>query len=298
MTYHPVVVFTYKRLAVSRRVLDALLKNPGAKESNVIIYSDGPKSEDDKPSVDEVRCYLSKLCGFKSIELIYRNQNLGLANSFITGITEILGRFESAIFMEDDNLVSPGFLAFMNKALDVYRNEERVSCVTGYSFPIWPRQSHPYFVRGAETWSMATWRRSWQHFCADGKLLQAELEKKNLVGKFSRDGFGFYPMLQSQIRGEIDSWGVRWWASAFVNDMYCLYPPQPLCVSIGYGDDSVHCKGGYNPIFRKPSELVTEMTSVSLPEKVQQTMRTTASIMIMQRVVLKLKSRIGRLMAI
>jgi glycosyltransferase involved in cell wall biosynthesis len=293
----PIVLFTYKRLPITQQVINAILKNPEAKGSDLIVFSDGPKSADDEDKVFEVREYLRNLYGFKSVELIFREQNLGLATSFITGITKILERFESAIFIEDDNLVSPGFLAFMNKALDSYRDEARVSCISGYSYPIWPRQSRPYFIRGAETWTMATWRRSWQHFCADGKVLKAELENKNLMGKFSRDGFGFYPMLQSQIRGEIDSWGVRWWASAFVNDMYCLYPHLPLCVSIGYGEDSVHCKGGYSPIFRKPSELVDEMILESFPKKVEQTTRTTWSIMLMNHVILKLKSRILRIIA-
>lgn len=155
------------------------------------------------------------------------------------------------------------------------------------------QQNSPYFLRGAETWSMATWRRSWQHFCLDGKILKGVIDDQKLVSKFSRDGFGFYPMLQAQIRGEIDSWGVRWWASAFVNDMYCLYPHRPLCVSIGYGVDSVHCKV-YSPIFRKTTDLVERVELSKLPIKVKETFRTTASIMLMNRVFIYLKHRVQR----
>ena len=292
----PVVLFTYKRLSVTQRVINALLMNPEARYSNLIVFSDGPKyAEDDQ--IHEVRQYLRSLSGFNSIELIFREQNLGLADSFINGITEVLNRFDSAIFIEDDNLVSPGFLSFMNNGLEVYKDDGRVSCISGYTYPIWPQQRRPFFIRGAETWSMATWRRSWQHFCSDARLLKAELEKRNLVTKFSIDGFRFYPMLESQIRGEIDSWGVRWWTSAFVKDMYCLYPHLPLCVSIGYGEDSVHCKGGYNPIFRRPSDLVSEIGFGNLPKKVSQTFRTAASIMLMNHLLLKLKSGLLRVIA-
>jgi len=284
MNYNPIVLFTYKRIAVTRLVVDNLLGNPEANDSVLIVYSDGPKNEDEKLEVDEVRNYLRRLSGFKSIELIFRTKNLGLANSFITGITETLVRFESAIFLEDDNLVSSGFLAFMNASLELYKQDERVSCITGYSFPLLPQQNRPYFVRGAETWSMATWRRSWQHFCLDGQLLKAKIEQKKLVSKFSRDGFGFYPMLQAQINGEIDSWGVRWWVSNFVNDMYCLYPHQPLCISIGYGDDSVHCKGVYHPLYRKPSELVDRIKLSTLSCEVKETYRTSIAITLMNYV--------------
>lgn len=136
MIYNPIVLFTYKRLGVTQRVVNSLLSNPEAKDSVIIIYSDGPKNEGDEIEVNEVRTYLRQLSGFKSIELIFRAKNLGLANSFITGITETLERFESAIFMEDDNLVSSGFLEFMNTTLELYKEDERVSCITGYSFPI------------------------------------------------------------------------------------------------------------------------------------------------------------------
>jgi len=292
----PVVLFTYKRLTVTQRVINALLMNPEAKSSDLIVFSDGPKNaEDDK--ILELRQYLKCISGFKSVELIYREQNLGLATSFITGITEVLERFDSAIFIEDDNLVSPGFLAFMNKGLEVYKDDERVSCISGYTYPIWPRQRRPFFIRGADTWSMATWRRSWQHFCSDGRLLKFELENRKLVAKFSIDGFRFYSMLEAQIRGEIDSWGVRWWTSAYLKNMYCLYPHLPLCVSIGYGENSVHCTGGYNPVFRRPSELVKEIKFEKLPGKVSQTLLTTASLLLMNNVLLKLRSAMLRLLA-
>ena len=250
----PVALFTYKRLEITERVIQSLRGNEEAAETELIIYSDGPKSTSDTQEVDNIRRYLGGLTGFKNIDLIYRDKNLGLAQSFIQGITETLARYEKAIFLEDDNLLSKHFLSFMNEALNYYKNNEKVICVTGYSWPLVPTPKQPFFVRGAETWSMGTWRRGWKHFCSDGNRLLSDIHKKGLVKKFRGDGFGFYEMLQRQVRGEIDSWGVRWWASAFLKDMYCLHPHKPLCVSIGYGEDSVHCNS-YGPLFRKPSDL-------------------------------------------
>ncbi len=180
----------------------------------------------------------------------------------------------------------------MNNALNWYRENEKVICVTGYSWPLRPAQRQPYFLRGAETWSMGTWRRAWQHFCPDSSKLLLDLESNNLVKRFRSDGFGLYEMLQRQVKGEIDSWGVRWWASAYVKNMYCLYPHKPLCVSIGYGEDSVHCSS-YGPLFRKPSELALQPI-VSLPVDVKETLMTTLSIRLMNRV-LPIKNRLTTL---
>jgi hypothetical protein len=133
---------------------------------------------------------------------------------------------------------------------------------------------------------MGTWRRGWSKFCADGNRLLSDIQSNGLVEKFSYDGFGFYEMLQSQMRGEGagDSWGVRWWASAFVNDMYCLYPNKPFCVSIGYGDskDSVHQTTTYSPLFRRPSALSRKPIH-NLPNNVQENKQVNDSIRLMNR---------------
>lgn len=264
----PIVLFTYKRLAVTKRVLDSLLTNKECSSSRLIVYSDGPKNRNDEEAVEEVRSYLKTITGFEQIEYFYREQNLGLAQSFICGITETLAKYEKAIFLEDDNLLSEHFLSFMNQALEHYESNPRVICITGYSWPIWPKQKTPYFICGAETWTMATWRKGWRNFNADGMALLREIDQGKLRGRFSRDGFGFYKMLQQQVSGKIDSWGVRWWASAFVNDMYCLYPNETLCVSIGYGEESVHCQN-YSFMFRLPADLAKKPISC-FPDFVRQ----------------------------
>ena len=261
----PVVIFTYKRLPILRRVVDSLLANSESAASDLIVYSDGPKTPRDQEAVEEVRAYVRELRGFKRIELRFRERNMGLAQSFISGITETLRDHERAIFLEDDNLLSPHFLSFMNDALERYAADSRVICVTGYAFPIWPRQQAPYFVRGAETWSMATWRRGWANFNADAIALRQGLDALGLRVALDRSGFRFYQMLQKQINGEIDSWGVRWWVSAFLAGLYCLYPHEPLCVSIGYGADSVHTPS-YNLLFRRPEDLAARAITEFPPE--------------------------------
>lgn len=276
----PIVLFTYKRLQTTRAVVDALLENPEASRSKLIIFSDAPKVSNDILKVEEVRHYLTNLTGFESIEINLRDKNLGLAQSFIQGITEILSKYDKAIFLEDDNLVSKHFLSFMNSALNFYEYNQKVICISGYSFPLLPKKKHPYFLRGAETWSMGTWRRSWKYFCSDSSLLLSKVESGNLTKKFRSDGFGFYEMLQQQNRGEIDSWGVCWWTSSYINNRYCLYPHQPLCVSIGFGSDSVHCKGSWKPIFRQPYDLA-DAPILDLPEDVDETFDVSFSIKLM-----------------
>ena len=47
-------------------------------------------------------------------------------------------------------------------------------------------------------------------------------------------------MLEDQIRGRNQSWAIRWCASAYVNDMYTLYPGTPMVSLIGNDGSGTH----------------------------------------------------------
>ena len=55
---------------------------------------------------------------------ISKSKNKGLAKSIIDGVSQIVEEFGKVIVLEDDLLVSPSFLDFMNEALLEYENEE------------------------------------------------------------------------------------------------------------------------------------------------------------------------------
>ena len=258
--YAPVVLFVYRKLDNTKRVVDSLKNNPESKYSQLIIFSDGPKGEHDIAEVEKVRSFLLTISGFLSINIIIRDHNLGLSNSLITGITETLRKFESAIFIEDDSLLSPFFLNFMNSALDKYENFENVICISGYSYPQYPKPKTPYFLLGAETWSMGTWRRGWANFENDSDKLIERLYRRKLKSKLNMYGFNFYELLLSQQRGEIDSWGVRWWASAVCENLLCLYPPEPHCINIGFNEFATHTKN-IDPTASMETELSKKATT-------------------------------------
>ena len=41
--------------------------------------------------------------------------------------------------------------------------------------------------------------------------------------------YNWYPLLTDQIANKIDSWAIRWYASAFIANMLTLYPAQSPC---------------------------------------------------------------------
>jgi hypothetical protein len=241
--YAPVVLFVYKRPELTKLTVESLLKNREAPDSDLIIYSDAPKTEKDRKPVDEVRSFLKTISGFKSVTVNEGSANKGLAASIITGVTEVVNKYGRIIVLEDDMLVSPYFLKYMNDALDLYETDEDVVSIHGYMYPVEGKLPEIFFLKGADCWGWATWKRGWNVFNPDPVWLYKELVKKNLGLEFDFGGTARYMrMLRNQVNGKIDSWAIRWHASAFLAGKYTLYPGRPFVRNIGAGEGATHTK--------------------------------------------------------
>jgi hypothetical protein len=232
--FAPIALFVYNRLEHTKKTIESLQKNFLAKESDLYIFSDGWKDEETKKKVSDIRNYLKTISGFKKIEIIERENNTGLANNIISGVTEIINKFGKIIVLEDDLVTSSYFLEYMNEALEIYKDEEEVISIHGYIYPIKVPLSETFFIRGADCWGWATWKRGWGLFEADGTKLLSVLEQKNLTRDFDfNNNFHYVEMLKRQINGKNDSWAIRWYASAFLGNKLTLYPGKSLIDNIG-----------------------------------------------------------------
>ena len=59
------MLFVYNRLNFTKRTLEALQKNELANKSELFIYSDAAKNENDLEKVAKVREYIKNIGGFK-----------------------------------------------------------------------------------------------------------------------------------------------------------------------------------------------------------------------------------------
>lgn len=203
-TYAPILLFVYNRPEHVRRNIQALLKNELAAESELFIYSDAAKDETSQAAVKEVRTFIRSIQGFKKITIIERAENWGLARSIIDGVTTLINRYGRVIVLEDDLVVAPHFLQFMNDALETYRDEERVGHIQACDFTHDPSLPDTFLIKWTGSWGWGTWDRAWKHFNADGKVLLAELESRKLTYTFDFNGkYGYTRMLRRQIKGKI-----------------------------------------------------------------------------------------------
>jgi hypothetical protein len=243
MTFAPIALFVYARPAHTRLTIEALLKNPEAEFSDLIIFSDAARSPEKQADVEEVRFYLETIVGFRTVTIHHRPYNFGLAKSIIEGVTEVLSLHERIIVLEDDLVTSPYFLKYMNEALEKYADDDRVASIHGYVYPVKQTLPEAFFLRGADCWGWATWQRGWMLFNSNGQWLIDELKKQELINEFNFNGaYSYSNMLQGQIDGLNDSWAVRWYASTFLANKLTLYPGRSLVRNIGFDGGGTHCK--------------------------------------------------------
>lgn len=247
MKYAPIVVFTYCRLKNTRQTIESLLANKEAGDSDLIVFSDAPKNEKVVDKVKETRKYIHSISGFKSIRIVERETNFGLAKNIMNGVTEVVNKYGRAIILEDDMTVSCYFLKYMNEGLKIYENNSKVASIHGYMYPTASNTKLPetFFIKGADCWGWATWKRAWNLFTSDAKYLYEEIKNRGLIKEFEFDyTYPYYKMLKNQMNGTANSWAICWYASALLNDMYTLYPRQSMIMLNGLnGVGSTHGEG-------------------------------------------------------
>jgi hypothetical protein len=238
MKLAPVILFAYNRPNHIKKNIESLLKNKEAGQSDLFVFSDAPKKEEDKLKVEQVREYLSTITQFQSVTIVKREFNYGLGKNIIDGVTEIVATYGKVIVLEDDLVVSPYFLEYMNEGLELYENDDRVISIHGYVYPVKEKLPETFFLKGADCLGWGTWKRGWGIFEPDGNLLLKKILESDEANAFDyNNAYPFTQMLKDQSEGKNNSWAVRWYASAFLNDKYTLYPRKSLVYHAG-GDGS------------------------------------------------------------
>lgn len=247
-TCAPVVLFAYARPDHLRQTLTALSAADGARESALWVFSDGPRDAAAKPKVEAVRELLSEpgwrgtFAGFNVVEVA---QNKGLARSVVGGVSEILGVHDRVVVLEDDLLVAPGFLRFMNAALERHRNTQSVGSITGYCPLLTPPEGYDhdvYAVPRSCSHSWATWSDRWARVDWTGRGAPRLWREPELRQRFQITGTDKLDRLRRQLEGRIDSWSILFNLWHVLDHRVALYPVTNLVENIGFDGSGTHTR--------------------------------------------------------
>ena len=138
MTLAPVVVFSYNRPDHLRQTLEALAKNDLAQESVLFVYCDGPKNnatDEQRQRIASNREVARSVTGFREVNVVEREQNIGLKDNIVGAVTEIVNQYGRVIAFEDDIVTTRGCLTYLNDALELYKDDEQVMHISAWMYP-------------------------------------------------------------------------------------------------------------------------------------------------------------------
>lgn len=232
----PIVVPCYSRLSHLQRVVEALKANVLAGRSEVFFFLDAPRSGDEE-AVEEVFAYLSTVSGFRRVEVARRQRN-GCYENIFGAMTQLANEFGRVICVEDDIVTAPGFLGFVNEALDFYQDDDRMFSVSGYSAPLGWRSGTDVFAMARYcAWGVGMTREGISRIRSVPAGVMASIDRKRLV-KRGRD---LDKMIRLQSEGRIHVMDVDAMYLQYQEGGLTIYPRKSLVQNIGHDGSGAHC---------------------------------------------------------
>jgi hypothetical protein len=239
----PVALFVFSRPLHTQRTLEALANNPGAGETDLHVFSDGPRVAAERERVDEVRRIVGAATGFRSIQIHESPVNRGLVRSLREGIDQILRVHDRVIVLEDDIKTAPGFLNYLAQALDHYAGDPKVRSVTGYRYPL-GRDFHTpadtFLFPRFNCWGWGTWKDRWEEIDWSLPNRGEFLRNREPLAALSLASNDLPEILLDRIDGNNQSWAIQVALDHVKKGGYAVYPAESLVENIGLDGSGTH----------------------------------------------------------
>lgn len=248
----PILVCVYDRIDHFKQCIESLKQCELAGESDIFIMSDGPARWEDVRKVKEVREYVNTISGFKSVNKIFRRNNWGVPDAIKDAFRTILRRYKKIIFMEDDIVVSPNFLEYMNKSLDFYRDDKRIYSISGYCPPIDIPEDYErdiFLTHRFNPWGYGTWWDRIENIDISYISINRQLKKKNDFKKYKKIGNDVFVSLLTWPRDYYPG-DYSICLQMVEKGLYSVTPVVSKTNNIGNDGSGVHCRVDRN--FRNP----------------------------------------------
>lgn len=244
----PVCMIVFNRPGKARRVLEAVRNTrPGT----LVVIADGPREgcAEDEARCDEVRRLIEARVDWPcEVVREYADTNLGCFRRTVSGLDRVFRDFESAIILEDDCLPDATFFPFCRELLARYRDDPRVSMISGNNFHRdleFP--SSYYFSRIHNIWGWATWRDRWQDFDPDMRdwpAVKAEGGLADIVDGKKRIA-AWTALFDYAYRAK--AWDFAWMFEGWRQSRFAVVPSCNLVTNIGYGAEGTHMRDPNHP---------------------------------------------------
>ena len=246
--FAPVIIPTLNRYEHFKRCIESLERCTWAEKTDVYVALDFPPSDKYVEGWKKIDSYLKEKeqsNGFKKLIVYRRKENYFFSGkgNLATAIKDLSEGTGCYIASEDDNEFSPCFLDYMNKALTRYWDDERVTSVSGYNYPIdmGSYEKNIYAHHQFSAWGVGRWRHKTKPFPTE--LANNVLKNPSMILKILRKEPRMLFVLMSMISNQ-QQWGdALYVADNIINGHYSIFPTVSLCRNHGHDGSGLHCGG-------------------------------------------------------
>lgn len=252
MSDTPVLLITFNRPEHTRRVLETIMSS---QPKDLYVFQDGARNgnEDDLKKCAEVRQVVNELTNGTEVRLHtkYSNCNLGCGPGPMTGITWFFSQVDMGIVMEDDCLPHPDFFGYCEELLNRYKEDDKVCFINSTLYNDWWKCEFSYdFSHYMVTGAWAGWRRTWQGFDLDLKMLNAKTFRKQVLQLTDNRAeanwwFSIVKEIQQDERKK-NYWDFQMQIHLFCNNALTIHPKVNLVSNIGFDGAGTHTLSNYD----------------------------------------------------
>lgn len=227
-----IVIVAFNRPASLQRLLTSISRADYSAKYEIPLIISIDKSDSDEVT-DVAKKFVWK---YGDKILINRQARLGLKNHVLL-CGDLAEEYSSIIMLEDDLFVSPYFYHYAEKALNYYKNDNKIAGVSLYNYRINETAQRPfepihdgtdvYFIQLPSSWGQVWDRVQWKEFRIWND------HRKNLIEADDR------------LPANVISWPKTSWKREFAkymvaNNKYFVYPR--ISLTTNYGDIGTHGK--------------------------------------------------------
>lgn len=248
-SYAPVSISVYDRYHHLRACVESLLANPEATNTVLYIFSDAPQPGHEE-SVGRVRDYIRTISGFAEVRAVLQTTNSYRIN--MRQAREIPMRdFGRMIRMEDDIVVSPVFLRYMNDALDRFEDDQKIFAITGYTAAFdHPHNDRAFLSYGFSAWGYASWAdRNLPDIMMRRDFYSALRYQSKVRRRIQALHPFMVPMLKLIEQGKMNPGDYKASAHQFLTGTFSVRPGISLVQNIGFDGSGMGGDGTKTKIF-------------------------------------------------
>ena len=240
----PVIFIVFNRPeqteAVFRRI--AQVRPP-----RLLVIADGPRKHrlGELTICEKVRQIATQVDWPCDVLTNFSTVNLGCRKRVVSGLHWAFEQVEEAIILEDDILPDATFFRFCDEMLARFRDDARVSMITGFNFveDHFHLEWSYFYSRLTHIWGWATWRRTWARY--DENLSQWPAIKRDGLMReiFDRpEQCRFWTTIFDKMHQGTgpDTWDYQWAYTNLIHHALAVTPRVNLIENIGFGAGATH----------------------------------------------------------